>query len=127
MKFCYFKFGIVYVFIILSFLSCEKNTEEFGFFDLSSDEVEMYYKETQCSDPWYDLAISHEDRSEETILKDYLRLNNINIIDLAYVKAQQDEVITCTACTCYTGAVFYVKAKDDRETISKLKKIGFKL
>ena len=124
MKFDILKFSTVFFFVVLTFFSCSKS-EEAGYFDLSNGEVEMSYKETQCSDPWYELIVSHKDRSKETVLKEYFRLKNISYLDLAYDKAKDDEVITCTACTCYTGSVFYDKIKNDNDTIDKLLKIGF--
>jgi len=124
MKFDILKFSTVFFFVVLTFFSCSKS-EEAGYFDLSNGEVEMSYKETQCSDPWYELIVSHNERSKETVLKEYFRLKNISYLDLAYDKAKEDEVITCTACTCFTGSVFYVKIKNDNDTIDKLLKIGF--
>jgi len=124
MKFDILKFSTVFFLVVLTFFSCSKS-EKAGYFDLSNGEVEMFYKETQCSDPWYELLVSHKDRSKETVLKEYFRLKNISYLDLAYDKAKEDEVITCTACTCFTGSVFYVKIKNDIDTIDKLLKIGF--
>ncbi len=126
MKIDFTKLKILFVFIVISFVSCQK-AEESGYFDLGRNEVEMSYQETQCADPWYELVVLHQDRSKKAILKEYLDLKNINYLDLGYDKASSDEVITCTACSCFTGSVFYVKIKDKTDNIEKLREIGFNL
>ena len=126
MKLILFRFTTVLLFVLFTVLSCQ-NDKDTSFFDLSNGEIEMTYDETQCSDPWYELIISHSERSKENILKDFLRLKNINFLEVAYDKANPDQVITCTACDCFTGAVFYIKINDEKNTIENLQEIGFKL
>jgi len=126
MKFVLLKLSAVLILVLLTFNSCQKERET-GYFDLSNGEVELSYNETQCSDPWYELVVSNKERSKENILRDYFRQMNISYLDLAYDKVNQDQVITCTACTCYTGSVFYVKIKEGQSDFEKLQKIGFKL
>ncbi len=126
MRINFFKLKLLFIFIVVSFFSCQK-AEESGYFDLGKNEIEMFYQETQCSDPWYELVVLHQDRSKKAILKEYMDLKNISYLDLEYDKASTDEVITCTACSCFTGSVFYIKIKDKTDNIEKLKEIGFKL
>ncbi len=126
MKIGFTKMKILFVFIVFLFFSCQKD-EKSGYFELGKNEIEMNYQETQCSDPWYELVILHQDRSKKAILKEYLDLKKIKYLDMVYDKASSDEVISCTACTCFTGSVFYIKIKDKSDNIEKLKEIGFKL
>ncbi len=126
-----FFYRILFIVFAISivFSSCNKE-ESFFFDDLNSDEMELSYNETQCADPWTQFFINKGVYSEAIvnkaeILKEFFKTNQISVLDVEYVMADESNVVTCTECECYTGAVFYVKALRDDVIIKNLVDLGF--
>lgn len=122
------KITIVLLFFVYLASGCQKD-EESPFVDIRSDEKELVYQETQCSDPWYEYYILNKDKniSKAMILGEFLESREIFYVNLIYKKESSDNIVSCTACQCFTGAVYYIRIKDKEETVSALQELGFKL
>ncbi len=128
-----FVYRILFIALVVSvvFTSCNKEKEEDYFFkNLNGDEVELHYNETQCADPWSQFFIDKKESFEKTqnkaaMLEAFLDSKQIPVLDVEYVMADESDVVTCTECQCYTGAVFYVKVLRDSIIIKNLVDLGF--
>jgi len=128
MKMYFFKYLLFVGLSLFLYNSCQKEISV-NYFDLEIDEREMVYKESQCSDPWYQYILSFEDtkKTKLELVKDYLNNKSVTFEELIYEKINSDDVVTCTACQCYTGSLYHVKIKYDELVIRKLQELGFKL
>jgi len=122
------RFLVVFTFFIIGFSSCQK-ADESPFVDIRSDEKELFYQETQCSDPWFEYFVNNKGRNESRVkyLGEFLNKKDIYYLNLIYKKESTENVVTCTACKCYTGGVFYIKVKDSARTVHDLQELGFKI
>ncbi len=126
---------ILFTFLVVAmvFTSCEK--EEGFFFDsLNSDEIQLHYNETQCADPWTQFFIDKQNDGQENVeiksnkeelLKVFFEDKQISVLEVEYIMADDSDIVTCTECECYTGAVFYVKTLRDDIVIKNLVDLGF--
>ncbi len=130
-----FFYRVLFIVFAISFVltSCRKEGN-FFYNDLDSDEIQLHYNETQCADPWTQFFLDKKDEKQEdwenpeykaVMLKEFLNMKNISVLDVKYVMADDSDVVTCTGCQCYTGAVFYVKALRDDIIIKNLVDLGF--
>lgn len=119
----YFPFIIVFIFTITS---CQKQLDSY-YFDLNTNENEMFYRETQCADPWYELLLQKENshKTKVEVLDSFLSEENISFLNLVYKKENDANIVTCTECQCFTGSTYYIKIINDKSIIDKLEDIGF--
>ena len=117
---------LIFIFLMSIFTSCNKDVEG-SYFELSKGETEMIYNETICADPWYDFFNKKElsSKNKDEKLKLYLDSLNIATLQIAYVKEANDVDVTCSACKCFSGAMFYVKLLKESPATDELKKLGF--
>ena len=90
------RFFFFIIFSIFTIVSCQKELT-IGYFDLKANESELYYQETQCADPWYDLQQQEDfrDKSKEEIVKIFLRKGNIPFLNPNSSKCLITEISVC--------------------------------
>ena len=118
---------LIFSLLMFTFTFCNKQLEG-TYFDLREGEIELFYNETQCADPWYEFFNKKEyvslDKAEK--LKLFLISQDIEVLQIAYVKDENGTGLICEACKCFTGSRFYVKIRENRkDDLQKLQQFGF--
>ena len=99
----------------------KKTTTETSSAKLNTDEVWMRYDETKCANPWNFNWFAKP--TEEQILgavKGELLGNEINVLEIK--STNEENIVSCDACTCINGRHFFVRInKPETEKLKALK------
>lgn len=117
---------LLVVFIGLLY-SCSVESDVLGAFNVDDGEMQMYYIETQCADPWYNIEFTQPTFDQNTkisALVSHLEHLGIEVLAVSY-EFNQDEALACLACECQTGGVYFVKIKYDETAIKIMTEMGF--
>lgn len=82
--------------------------------------VQVFWNETQCSDPWQAEVGSGSDEDTAKALAKYLVENNIEVFSIHFVEVDSD-LITCRACNCPSGKRIAIRiASEDLDAATEL-------
>ena len=82
----------------------------------------FYWDQTLCADPW---GTGEQDSDSETAiaLRNYLKDNDVEVIDLGFKNIKEEGVLTCQSCQCFTWSRIIVQTNE--EHYSKIEELGF--
>lgn len=101
---------LLHIFLVIAmtfvFVNCEKQNQR-----------DVSYRATQCTDPWGSGTINEITPRIESYFLD----KGVSIIAIDF--KQDDDLLVCEACGCYTGTV--IIATVDKEDVSIMIEHGF--
>jgi hypothetical protein len=107
--------------------ACSIDQADAEIFDISEGEIQMFFHETQCNDPWYGVETYNgmfgQDKKLSQMIS-FLEQNQVEVLAASY-SFDQDAAIACAACDCMTGGIFFIKVKNNQETLDYLFELGF--
>lgn len=86
--------------------------------DTDEEAAELFFRETQCANPWDSLV---ESEGYLTDIRNYLESEGIVV--WAIGRELVEEVPTCQGCTCPTGNIIVIRVPEDQ--VSAASEIGF--
>ena len=118
---------LVILFSLSLFQACSVDQSDADIFEMAAGEVQLHFQETQCDDPWYGVetynGLVGQDKKISQMIS-FLEQHQIEVLAASY-SFDKDAAIACLACNCMTGGVFFIKVKNDQETLDYLFELGF--
>lgn len=119
--------GTLVILLLVGMISCSKDANDLFSFDLAEGEIQMFYNETQCADPWSDIEVEDSIGSQDqkiSMLLAYLDQIGVNVLAAGY-DYNETNALACLECHCQTGGVYVIKVYEDLNVIQTLRQLGF--